>query len=265
MMIMKKTRLVAVFAAISSFACATAQQGTLVNVTVPPSVDLKALSGEINTLNVRDMTGDARCATPLKTRLEAIITNSGIFKKEIAGFEEAGGNAADIVAKVERCGIDMGHGAISAAFTVVYNGQAWRSFAITKDTNRPGASEAEVLEVLVDRVSKAAAGMFIPLTRQELRVFKPMEKDDPGLSAAMNSNWDLAIQTWTKRLQQTPDDHRVLHNRGVAWEARGDLKRAVKDYRKAAGLERDELYQQSLSRAENALKAAEQAGQMKEQ
>lgn len=245
-------------------ACATQQKGVLVDVTVPPQVDLKTLSGDINTINVREIAGDKSCAVPLKTKIASIIVNAAIFKKEIAGFEEGGAAAVDVTGTVDKCAAEMGHGALSASFSLLYNGQVWRTFIVNKDTNRPGASEAEVRDVLVDRVSRAFVAMFIPTTRQEVRVFKPVSPDDQGITAAMASNWEMAIQIWTKRISQFPKDDNALYNRGVAWEARGDLKKAIADYRRAAGSAKDPLYVESLARAENALKATEQKERMKE-
>lgn len=246
-------------------ACATTQQnGVLVDVTVPPQVDLKALSGDINTINVRGITGDGACAGPLKTKISSIIVNADIFKKEIAGFEEGGSASVDVTGIVDKCSVEMGHGALSANFSLVYNGQVWRTFIVNKDTNRPGASEAEVRDVLVDRVARAFVSMFIPTTRQEVRVFKPVAPDDKGITAAMSSNWDMAVQLWTKRINQFPKDHNALYNRGVAWEARGDLRKAMADYKRAADNDKDPLYVESLARAENALKASQQKEKMKE-
>ena len=254
--------------AVSAFlfaACASTQQkGVLVDVTAPPQVDLKALSGDINTINVRGITGDANCAAPLKTKISSLIVNAGIFKKEIAGFEEEGSAAVEVTGAVDKCAVDMGSGALSANFSLLYNGQTWRTFIVNKDTNRPGASAAEVREVLVDRVARSFVSMFIPTTRQEVRVFRPVSPDDQGITAAMASNWDMAVQIWTKRIGQFPKDHNALYNRGVAWEARGDLRKAVKDYKRAAGNDKDPLYIEALARAENALKAAEQKERMKE-
>ncbi len=246
-------------------ACATTQQkGVLVDVTVPPQVDLKTLSGDISTINVREIAGDANCAAPLKTKIGALIVNAGIFKKEIAGFEEGGSAAVDVTGTVDKCGVEMGRGALSATFSLLYNGQVWRTFIVNKDTNRPGASEAEVRDVLVDRAARSFVSMFIPTTRQEVRVFKPVSPDDQGIMAAMGSNWEMAIQLWTKRVNQFPKDHNALYNRGVAWEARGDLRKAIADYRRAAENDKDPLYVEALARAENALKAATQKERMKE-
>lgn len=245
-------------------ACATQQKGVLVDVTVPPQVDLKTLSADINTINVRDIAGDGSCAAPLKTKITSIIVNAAIFKKEIAGFEEGGSAVVDVTGSVDKCAVEMGRGAISASFSLLYNGQVWRTFIVNKDTNRPGASEAEVRDVLVDRAARAFASMFIPTTRQEVRVFKPVSPDDQGITAAMASNWEMAIQLWTKRINQFPKDHNALYNRGVAWEARGDLRKAIADYRRAAESAKDPLYAESLARAENSLKAAAQKERMKE-
>ncbi len=255
----------AVSALLFTASCATTQQkGVLVDVTVPPTIDLKTLSGDINTINVRDIKGDASCATPLKTKIGSLIVNADIFKKEIAGFEEAGSAAIDVTGTVDKCSVEMGRGALSANFSLLYNGQVWRTFIVNKDTNRPGASEAEVRDVLVDRVSRSFVSMFIPTSRQEVRVFKPVAPDDQGITAAMGSNWEMAIQLWTKRINQFPKDHNALYNRGVAWEARGDLKKAMADYRRAADNDKDPLYIEALARAENALKAVQQKERMKE-
>ncbi len=255
---------IAITAVLFTAACATQQKGVLVDVTVPPQVDLKTLSGDINTINVREIAGDHNCAAPLKTKIASLIVNAGIFKKEIAGFEEGGAAAVDVTGAVDKCGVEMGRGALSANFSLLYNGQVWRTFIVNKDTNRPGASEAEVRDVLVDRVARAFVSMFIPTTRQEVRVFKPVAPDDQGITAAMGSNWDMAIQLWTKRIGQFPKDHNALYNRGVAWEARGDLRKAIADYKRAAENDKDPLYIESLARAENAFKAAAQKERMKE-
>lgn len=244
-------------------ACATAPQGVLVDVTVPPQVNLKMLSEDIKTVNMKSVAGDANCAAPLKSKIDELITNSEVFRKEIGGFEESGSAAIDLQGKVDKCAIDMGFGAISASFTIVYNGQNWKTFNITKDTNRPGAPESEVRAVVVEKVAKTLARMFIPTTQQELRVFKPLGPEDTGVQAAMNSNWDLAIDTWSKKLKKTPTDHATLYNRGVAYEARGDLKKAIADYQKALAAQKDELYVQALARAQNAMKALEEKEKMK--
>lgn len=244
-------------------ACATSQ-GVLVDVTVPPQVNLKLLSEDIKTVNMKSLDGDKSCAGPLKSKIDELITNAEVFKKEIGGFEESGSTAIDIKGKVTACNIDMGYGTISASFSLVYNGQEWKTFNITKDTNRPGATAAEVREVVVDKVAKMLVLKFIPTKQQELRVFKPLGPDDTGVQAAMNSNWSMAIDSWGKKLKKTPTDHAMLYNRGVAYEARGDLKKAIADYQKALEIaKKDELYVQALARAQNALKALEEKDKMK--
>lgn len=243
-------------------ACAT-QQGVLVNVTVPPQVNIKLLSEDIKTINMKSLGGDQNCAVPLKGKIDELITNAEVFKKEIGGFEESGSGTIDIQGKVDKCSIEMGYGTISASFILVYSGQNWKTFNIMKDTNRPGAPASEVREVVVEKAAKQFVRMFIPTTQQELRVFKPLGSDDTGVQAAMNSNWSMAIETWSKKLKKTPSDHAMLYNRGVAYEAQGDLKKAIADYKKALEAAKDELYVQALARAQNALKALEEKDKMK--
>jgi tetratricopeptide (TPR) repeat protein len=261
MRVFSKIQMFVVLTALVS-ACAT-PQGALVNVVVPPKYNLKLLSEEIKTVNMKQLSGASECARPLKNRIDEEIAKTDVFKKEIGGFEESGATSIDVQGSVEKCSVSMGSGSLSATFTIIYNGATWRTFNISKDTNRPGAPVGEVLDVVVQRVAREFVSMFVPTTRQELRVFKDLDKDDAGMTAAMNSNWDLAIEIWSKKLRKTPSDHFMLYDRGVAYEARGDLKKAIADYQKALSIRKEEAYAQALARAQNALKALEEKERMK--
>ncbi len=251
-------------AVVFAFGCATQQTGVLVTVTVPPEVNLKMVGDNIKKINPAVITGAKECAAPLKDKIDGLFSESDVFEKETSGFEESGSGSVDVSGKVTACSINYDTGAITASLSVVYNGKSVKTVNISEDANRPGATKEEVAKVLVERVAKKFVKMFIPTSNRELREFKPMEPNEPGLVAAYNSNWKVAIEVWTKRVKKDGKDHAAMYNRGIAYEAKGDLKKAVADYKAALALNKDPLYSDAYSRADQALRDFEAKEKMKE-
>jgi tetratricopeptide (TPR) repeat protein len=238
-------------AACALSACAGNSKAVIVNVLVPPEV---TFGDHIKEVKIERFDGVSLCAQPLQAKVESLATNAELYRRGIAGLEEAT-ETLEVRAKVETCTVRLGFGSLRSQFSVWHMGTQLRQEVISEQTNRPGAPEDEVRDVLVDRVAQQFARVFLPTSKKELRVFRPIGDNDAALVAAMNDNLSVAIDLWGKRLKDMPTDDRAYYNRGVAYEASGQLPAAIKDYRKAMELGKDELYGQALARSENALKA----------
>jgi tetratricopeptide (TPR) repeat protein len=241
--------------------CASTPQGVAVDVIQPPEISLpegvaKIFIGEIK--------GNERCADPLKSEMESMVSKGDIF-----GFEEEAEFVEEDVTvtingNVKECKISDGSGEIYVEFTMYFGGEVIRKRTVSKSANRPGATSSEIRDVLSKRVAKGYLRTFMHTTKRELREFKVEGANQLGVKAAVEKNWNEAIRIWSEQIKKYPGNHESLYNRGIAWEAKGgvkNLKKALKDYRGAITLKKDKLYLQAESRAEAALKSLE--GKMK--
>ena len=205
--------------------------------------------GNIREFEVRAFEGPTECASDLQKGIHARAANAGDLAPAIPGLPDLDG-PLEVKGKVDACSMRMGYGMLNATMMLSHGGKQLYQEVVREETNRPGASPEEVRATLVDRVIKRFASIFVSGKKQEVRELRPQGASDPGLIAAREKNWKLAIQIWGKRVKEDPKDHRDWYNRGVAYEGDGQLPEAVNDYKKAVELERDELYMTILSRAE---------------
>ncbi len=251
-------------AAVLFASCATVPKGVVVNVTVLPEI---SLPDEVTKLSVRKLAGNRSCAGALKATLESLISEAGIYALDTSGLEDPD-ETVIITGTVEECEIASGHGVMGVSFEMEHRGEKGRTKYISRNTNRPGAPAEEVKRVLAKRVAAEYVRLFVPTTRKELREFKNANTGDPGVTAAMNGSWDVAIQKWTDMIIKNPKDHKSLYNRGVAYEAKSgvkNLKKAVRDYKSASRLSSDGLYAGALARAQGALDSLRQKIKMKKE
>ncbi|MEE8484720.1 MAG: hypothetical protein V3S46_08990 [Nitrospinota bacterium] len=236
----------------------------MVSVTVLPEISLPE---EVRKLSVRKLAGNPSCAGALKATLESLISQADIYTLDTSGLEDPD-ETVIITGKVEECEIASGHGVMGVSFEMEHRGEKGRAKYISRNTNRPGAPAEEVKRVLAKRVAAEYIRLFMPTTRSELREFKNADIGDPGVTAAMNGNWDLAIKKWTDMIIKNPKDDKSLYNRGVAYEAKSgvkNLKKAIRDYKAAAALSSDGLYAGALARAQGALDSLRQKIRMKKE
>jgi len=244
--------------------CASTPQGVAVDVVQPPEISLpegvaKIFIGEIK--------GNERCASPLKSSLESMVSKGDIF-----GFEEEADFVeeditATITGDIKECKISDGSGEVYVEFTMHFGGEVLRKRTVSKSVNRPGSTSSEIRDVLSSRVVKAYLKTFMHTTKRELREFKGEGANQLGVKAAVAKNWNEAIRIWSEQIKQFPNNHGSLYNRGIAWEAKGgvkNLKKAIKDYKAAIALKKDKLYLQAEARAETALKSMENKMKAKE-
>jgi Flp pilus assembly protein TadD, contains TPR repeats len=222
----------------------------IVDVPVPAKVSFDV---NIKEFKISQFEGPAECASDLQNGIKVRAMSGGLVH-EIPGLPDMDG-PLEVNGKVDTCSMRMGYGVLNATMFLSHGGKQLHQEIVKEETNRSGASTEEVRTTLVKRVIDRFAAIFVPTSKKELREFRPHGDKDPGWIAAREGNWKLANEAWTKRVKENPNDDRAWYNRGVAYEANGQLPDAVKDYKKAVELDRDELYMKTLSRAEGALQA----------
>jgi len=216
-----------------------------VEVPIPPKF---TPPGNVKEVNVQKFEGPIECAGELQNGVKARAANGG-FTITIPGLDDLEG-PLDINGKVDTCVVRMGHGVLNATMVLSHGGKQLRQEIVKKETNRPGASTEEVRTTLVQQVESSFASIFIPGKKSEVREVRPRGESDPGLMALRDKNSKLAVEIWTKEINENSGNHRAWYNRGVAHEGLGKFREAVDDYKKALELEQDELYTRAQVHAE---------------
>ncbi|MEX5213251.1 MAG: tetratricopeptide repeat protein [Nitrospiraceae bacterium] len=231
-------------------ACQTGKQ-VLVTVVHPPPI---AFDG-IREVEIQEFQGPADCAKGLKPKLETRVTKGKLFTLAVPGLSEPM-ETLTVKGTVTACSLGMGHGTMNAVVAAWHMGNQVHQEVLNEQTNRPGAPSNEVRDVLVERVAERFAKTILPTERKELRTFLPVGGDnDAGVTAATMGNWSFAIDTFGKQIKEQPKEHRAWYNRGISYEATGQFKLAVKDYRQAVELDRRDLYVEALTRADKSLQS----------
>jgi len=211
--------------------------------------------GNIKEFDIHNFEGPVECASDLQKGLHARAANAGDLAPTIPGLPDLDG-PLEVKGKVDTCSLRMGHGVLNATMLLWHGGKQLHHEMVKEETNRPGASSEEVRATLVDRVIKRFASIFVPGKKSEIREGRPRGASDPWWLAVKEKHWKLAIDMLTTRISGEPNDAPSWYNRGLAHEGNGEPRDAVADYKKAVELERDDLYQQALVRAEKALQDA---------
>lgn len=213
----------------------TACGGKQVLVTVwhPPKIPVPS---QVKEIFVEDFLGPEGCAKPLKPKLITKVTESEVYKVAVPPFSEPE-ETLTIKGTVATCALSMGSGTLNSEVSAWYMGNQVHQEVVNEHTNRPGAPQNEVRDVLVDRVVTRTAKALLPTKRKEIRTFFPVDGDnDTGVAAAGAGNWPLAIEAFGKQIKEKPTEHRAWYNRGIAYEATSQFKAAVKDLQKAIDL-----------------------------
>ncbi|MDH5543333.1 MAG: tetratricopeptide repeat protein [Nitrospinota bacterium] len=247
------------------FGCATTPKAVVVNVAVTPDIPLPE---GVSKVFIGEFKGEESCTGPIMERLEMEIDKAGIFEfeRDVEFIEED--VTITIKGEVTECRINDGGGSLGISFVMYYGGEIFKKKSVSKNANRPGAPASEVRSILVEKAVKEYVSLFVHTTRRELREFKTSGTNSIGVNAAMEGNWDQAIDIWTEQIKKLPNNHESLYNRGVAYEAKGgvtNLKKALKDYEAALAISKDELYILAERRAREALKSLQSSIKAKEE
>ena len=231
-------------------ACQPGKQ-VLVDVLHPP---LKVrVPSQVKEVWVEEFQGPVECAKPFKPKLTTKETESEVYKPAVPGLslpEET----LTVKGAVTTCALSMGSGTPNSEVSAWYMGNQIHQEVVNEHTNRPGAPQNEVRDVLVDRVVSRTAKALFPMKRKEIRTFFPVDGDgDIGVSAAAAGNWTAAIESFGKHIKEKPTEHRAWYNRGIAYEVTRQFKAALKDLQKAIELKRRDEYVEALARVGKAM------------
>lgn len=226
-------------------ACHPGKQVLVDVIHLPSKVHVPS---QVKEVWVEEFHGPVECAKPFKPKLDTKVTESEVYKVAIPGLslpEET----LTVKGAVTTCALSMGSGTLNSEVSAWYMGNQVHQEVVNEHTNRPGAPQNEVRDVLVDRVTNRTAKALLPMKRKEIRTFFPVDGDsDLGVAAAAAGNWTAAIESFGKQIKEKPTEHRAWYNRGIAYEVTRQFKAAVKDLQKAIELKRRDEYVEALAR-----------------
>jgi hypothetical protein len=226
-------------------------KSVIVPVVVPPPIVFPG----VKEMDIEEFQGPAECAKGLKPKLVMKVTESGIFTIAIPILSEPS-ETLTVKGTVTTCTLSLGSGTLNVVLSAWYMGNQVHQAVIDEQTNRPGAPPNEVRDVLVERVANRVAKATLPIKRKEIRTFLPIGGDgDAGVTAASMGNWSLAIDSFGKQIKDQPKEHRAWYNRGIAYEATGQLKLGMNDLQKAIELHRCDRYVEALARLDKGIQS----------
>ena len=219
----------------------------LVDMRHPPKIPVPS---QVKEIFVEEFLGPEGCAKPLKPKLITKVTESEAYKVAVPPFSEPE-ETLTIKGTVTTCALSMGSGTLNSEVSAWYMGNQVHQEVVNEHTNRPGAPQNEVRDILVDRVVTRTTKALLPMKRKEIRTFFPVDGDnDTGVAAAGAGNWSLAIEAFGKQIKEKPTEHRAWYNRGIAYEATSQFKAAVKDLEKAIDLKARGEYVEARARVD---------------
>lgn len=232
--------------------CGNTMRTTVKVPTLPPD----AVDDEtIRYLRVAEFSGDSKCAPALKSKVEALITAAPLQRYTLVQHDLQDPRETMLVeAAVDKCTVKRGRGDINAVFSLRHMGKQRKQYVMPEETNRPGASPAEIQTVLINRVATGFVKKAFPTFKKEIREFRTMGHDDPGWTAAKIQNWDSAATHWTNQLTHDPSNDSMRYNLGIVYEAKGDFLKAYESYSEANKLKEREQYLEARVRAERSLR-----------
>jgi len=120
---------------------------------------------------------------------------------------------------------------------------------------------------LAAKVCKNFVKKLVPTRKKQYREFATGNSDvKKGIEAAMNGDWDLAIEFWENAVAKDPDNHAAVFNLGIAYEAKHKMRKAIKQYEKARRMDPgNALYQKTYARVKEKYKTHKKVKRIKQE
>ncbi|MFZ5446397.1 MAG: tetratricopeptide repeat protein [Myxococcota bacterium] len=118
------------------------------------------------------------------------------------------------------------------------------------DTETGGAEAAPALVVnCADQLTARFHSTLLPGRQKSTLPLVDGGDLSPGVNMLLSSNWNGAIDYFTKLTQSQPENDGAWYDLGVAWEAYGDWGQALAAYEQAAARKRSRTYLDAVESA----------------
>ncbi|WP_457571737.1 tetratricopeptide repeat protein [Desulfovulcanus sp.] len=258
-------------------ACAT-PKGVIVETLEPPKIDITseaALEGDAVMQNIiidriktpnRTVISDPQVKFYVRQALEQALTDTQVFNFSGPGAQMNAPRITTVVEKfiVEPDKLESGYvtrrgvAAVSFALTSSSGHKVGSTLETAQIVNRVQAggqlkSKEEIMRELAAKVCKNFVKKLVPTRKKQYREFASGNSEvKKGIDAAMNGDWDLAIEFWENALAKDPKNHAAVFNLGIAYEAKHKLRKAIKQYEKARRMDPgNPLYQKTYARVKS--------------
>ncbi len=263
-------------------ACA-APQGVIVSTIDPPRFDLRteaALEGDavlqaIIIDPVRSPAGtalaDQHVAFYLRNALQDALTQTAAFNIRGPGSQM---NVPRIRTEIQQFKVEddiirdgyvtrRGVAAVNFALMSSSGNRVGSTTETTEIISRqpvgtqPRARE-DIMQTMAQNVCRDFVAKLVPTERREFREFTRGNTDvNNGISAAMNRDWDLAVELWEGVVARDDRNAPAYYNLGIAYEHKKMLRRALQNYAEARRLDPGKaLYQRNYARLQHKLDAS---------
>ena len=272
-------------------ACAR-PKGVIVETLEPPKIDITseaALEGDavmqtiiidrIKTPN-RTLISDPQVKFYVRQALEQALTDTQVFNFSGPGAQMNAPRITTVVEKfiVEPDKLEAGYvtrtgvAALSFALTSSSGHKVGSTLETARIVNRVQAggqlkSKEEIMRELAAKVCKNFVKKLVPTRKKQYREFATGNSDvKKGIEAAMNGDWDLAIEFWENAVAKDPDNHAAVFNLGIAYEAKHKMRKAIKQYEKARRMDPgNALYQKTYARVKEKYKTHKKVKRIKQE
>lgn len=293
-----KTKFLLLFTAIILIlsACATAPPGVIVTTINPPEYDITSAAqtrGDAYIISIDDIQDphgvinqNKKIAFYVRNALKDALLKTLTFNVQNRSSQP---NALRIkpeidifrVTKEKRSGYLIKNGEATINFSLKGSGTSLigstTEYAKVRDSQPAGArnrSDEDIMLELAKDICQNFVKKLVPTKSKEFREFaKGSSKVNIGVNAAMNENWDGAIEIWEEVLTKDPDNAPALYNSGIALEAKSGityegktgasfksiefLRKALKRYKEASKLDiGNSLYHKNYARLKKKLEAS---------
>ncbi|MBF0225867.1 MAG: tetratricopeptide repeat protein [Desulfobacterales bacterium] len=272
------------------FAACAKPRGVIVTSIMPAEIDItsdSALEGdavtqaiivdEIRTAGKNIV--DSNASFHVKNALKDALTKTSVFNIRGAGGQMNVPRIRPIINKfaVERDVVKDGfvtrRGIASVSFSLVSSsgnhvGSTTETAEIvnTQPLNAQLRSKEEIMQEMAEDVCREFVRKIVPTPKKEFREFASGTTEvNNGINAAMNKDWDFAIEIWEGVIAKKPDNAPAQYNLGIAYEAKNQLRKALNQYKTARQLDQSkDLYQKSYARLKKRLETTKQIQDIKD-
>lgn len=285
-------------------ACATAPQGVVVATINPPEYDITSVAqtrGDAYIISIDDIQDphgvinqNKKIAFYVRNALKDALLKTLTFNvqnRSAHPFALRIKPEIDIfrVTKEKRSGYSIKKGEATINFSLLSSSASLigstTEYAKVRDSKPAGAenrSDEDIMLELAKDICQNFVKKLVPTKSKEFREFaKGNSKVNIGVIAAMNKNWDGAIEVWEEVLKKDPNNAPALYNSGIAWEAKFGityeaksgasfksirfLRKALKKYKEAYKLDTgNSLYHKNYARLKKKLEASKSLDKLTE-